>query len=121
MNLFDRHRAHPRTRGDSHRGKDGKEDQVNLGELADAKPDDDERQICEWRQGPIELDRRIEDAPCPAAYPHEDTDWNRGHTGKKERAEYARQTGQRVCLEGRTGKTRSDGKDELVIPRVRGR
>jgi hypothetical protein len=42
--------------------------------LVDAEPYDDERQVGERRQRPVELDRRVEDAARDARHAHRDAD-----------------------------------------------
>ena len=53
--------------------------------LVDAEPDDDQRQVGERRQRPVELDRRIEDAARDARHAHGDADRDRGDAGEQER------------------------------------
>ena len=45
-----------------------------FGGLVDAEPDDDQRQVGERRQRPVELDRRIEDAARDARHAHRDAE-----------------------------------------------
>lgn len=94
-------------------------DQQDLGEFADAEPDDDERQIGQRRQRAVELDRRIEDAPGVAVHAHQDADRNGGGAGQEEGREHPRQAGHGVLGQGRVGHALGHGRHELAVHRLR--
>jgi hypothetical protein len=86
VDLLDRHAADAGARRHGERRKARKKDQHDLRRLVDAEPDDDQRQIRERRQRPVELDRRIEDAAGDPRHPHRDPGRNRGYASERKAA-----------------------------------
>src|SRR5690606_34848141 len=103
VDLLDRYRPDAGARRDGHGREDRQVDQENLGKFADAEPDDHQRQVGQWGQGPVELDGRIEDAARVAVHAHQDAHRYGGGAGQEERAEYPRQAGGRVLGQRRAG------------------
>jgi hypothetical protein len=100
VDLLDRAGADAGPRADRQRREAGEIDQHDLGEVADAEPDDRERQVGERRDRPVELDRRIEDAPGDAVDAHGDADRHGGDQRQEERAEDPVEACQDMLVQG---------------------
>ncbi|MNI37110.1 hypothetical protein D3C73_911840 [compost metagenome] len=66
--------AHASGGGDGNRRENRQVDQQDFRQLANAAPDHDQRQVGQWRNRPIELDQRVEDALCNAVGANRDAD-----------------------------------------------
>ena len=70
MDLFNGCRFHARACAQDHRRKDRQKDQQDFRGLANAKPDDHQRQIGQRRDRAVKLDRGIKQAAHQRAHPH---------------------------------------------------
>src|SRR5690606_28448632 len=115
MDLFYGYRFDASACCNGHRGENGQEDQKYLGEFTDAEPDDDQRQVGQWRQRSIELDDGVEN---PARQPVDAHEHTYGHGGKQRQYEGAHdsaQAGDGMLQQRRVGNTYGAGFDELVV------
>ena len=92
-----------------------------LRKLANAKPDDDKRQICEWWQRTIELNGGIEHTTREARHTHHHAHRNRGQAREDEGAEHAQQADASVLRQRRIGEAVGCDDEELRVYRLRRR
>ena len=87
---------HAGARSDRQRTKAAQVDQQHLGQLVDAEPDDDQRQVRQRRQRTVKLQHRIANAAHHARHAHGDAKRNGGQAGQAEGRKNAQQTRQQV-------------------------